>query len=61
MQKNESIARSEKRTASLVITSSVKRSAPWIALVVLLLTIVSGCSYLKPNLTAAELSKGLGQ
>lgn len=57
MQKNERIAQSAKRKACLVITSCAKRSVPWVPLLIFVLTTASGCSYFRPHLTPAELSK----
>ena len=57
MQKNERIALSAKRMACLVITSCAKRSTPWVTLLIFVLTTAGGCSYFKPRLTPAELSK----
>ena len=57
MQKNEPIAHNAERMACLVIKPCAKRCAPWVALLILVLTTASGCSYLKPRLTSAELSK----
>ena len=57
MQKNERIAQSAKRMACLFITPYAKRCAPWVSLLLFVLTTASGCSYFKPHLTPAELSK----
>jgi len=57
MQKNKRIAQSAKRMACLVITSCAKRSTPWVPLLIFVLTTATGCSYFKPHLTPAELSK----
>ena len=57
MQKNERIAQSAKRMACLVITPCAKRCASWVPLLIFVLTAANGCSYFKPHLTSAELSK----
>ncbi len=53
------MAQSAKRMACLVITPGVRRFAPCVPLVVFVLLAASGCSYLKPHLTATELSERL--
>ena len=57
MQKNKRMAQNAKCMAYFVITSCAKRSTPWVPLLIFVLTTVSGCSYFKPHLTPAELSK----
>ena len=57
MQKNKRMAQNAKCMAYFVITSCAKRSTPWVPLLIFVLTTASGCSYFKPHLTSAELSK----
>jgi len=55
MLRKRRMAQSAKRMACLVITPGARLAAPCILFVLLALLTASGCSYLRPHLTAIEL------